>query len=276
MIPSVYDYQDFRRFIADAQHAIKSTKPFFTYRHIAKTVGLKSPGHITWIIQGKRNLAKKKILPFARVFGLNEKETDFFTSLVHFDQAKTHVEKKIHLDHLVAFQIPEKAVVQPSSYEFYSKWYHPAVRELFAIHLLGNDYKRIARIVQPRITPREAKQSVRLLCRLGLIRKDDKGHYRQVDQSVSTGDVWRSVAIRQFQMDTFDLAREALNSVDAKERDVSTLTMSISDERFAMVAERIRQFRNELITLITSDTSPSRVYQLSMALFPLSRQERKS
>jgi uncharacterized protein (TIGR02147 family) len=149
------------------------------------------------------------------------------------------------------------------------------VRELFAIHALGDDYKQIARMIQPHITPREAKQSVDLLCRLDLVHKDGKGHYRQVKQAVSTGDVWRSVAIRQFQMDTFDLAKNALNSIDAKERDVSTLTMSMSEERFAMMQERIKQFRNELIALVTSDDKPSRVYQLSMALFPLSGKGRE-
>jgi uncharacterized protein (TIGR02147 family) len=272
MTPSVYDYQDFRKFIADAQRAIKAAKPFFTYRHIAALIGLKSPGHITWIIQGKRNLSKKKILPFAKVLGLNEKETGFFTHLVHFDQAKTHLEKKLHLDRLVTFLEPKKTIVKPPAYEFYSKWYYSAVRELFAIYALGDDYKRIARLIQPAITPREAKQSVLLLCGLGLVKKDNTGHYRQVNQAVSTGDAWRSVAIRQFQMDTFDLAKKALNSINAKERDVSTLTMSISDERFAMIRERIKQFRNELVTLITSDKSPGRVYQLSMALFPLSQE----
>jgi uncharacterized protein (TIGR02147 family) len=272
MTPSVFEYQDFRKFIADAQRAIKATKPFFTYRHIASAVGMKSPGHITWIIQGKRNLSKKKILPFAKVLGLNERETEFSNNLVHFDQAKTHVEKKLFLDRLVGFIEPKKTIVQPSSYDFYSKWYHSAVRELFAIHKIGDDYKQIASLIQPAITPRQAKQSVKLLCSLGLIKKDNSGHYMQVNQAVSTGDAWRSVAIRQFQIDSFDLAKEALNSIDAKERDVSTLTMSISDERFALIQERIKQFRNELVTLITSDKSPSRVYQLSMALFPLSRE----
>jgi uncharacterized protein (TIGR02147 family) len=276
MVPSVYDYHDFRKFIADAQRAIKAKKPCFTYRFIAQKVGMKSPGHITWIIQGKRNLSKKKILPFAQVFGLNAKETEFFISLVHFNQARTHIEKKFYLDRLVSLQGPQKTVIQPGSYELYSKWYYSVVRELFAIHQLGDEYKRIAHLVQPPITVREAQQTVELLCNLGLIRKNASGHYSQVEQAITTGDVWRSVAIRQFQMDTFDLAKEALNSVDAAQRDISTITMSISDERFAMMCERIKQFRNELIALATSDTAPSRVYQLSMALFPLSRPERES
>jgi uncharacterized protein (TIGR02147 family) len=276
MAPSIYEYHDFRKFIADAQRATKAARPFFTYRHIAKNVGMKSPGHITWIIQGKRNLSKKKIPLFAKVFGLDAAETEFFTNLVYFNQARTHLEKKLYLDRLVRLQSPEKTVIQPSSYEFYAKWYFSAVREIVAIHPLGDDYKHIARLVQPQITPRQAQESIALLTRLGLIRKNHEGHYEQVKQAISTGDVWRSVAISQFQMDSFELAKEALNSFDAKERDVSTLTMSISDERFNLICERIKQFRSELITLITTDETPSRVYQLSMAFFPLSRKEREA
>ena len=274
MNPSVYDYQDFRKFIADSQCAIKSKKPFFTYRYIAKIIGLRSPGHITWIIQGKRNLAKSKIMPFAQILGLSVDEIEFFTLLVHFDQAKTHIEKKMYLDRLVGMRSPEKEIVPSSSYEFYEKWYYSAVRELIAIKEFGDDYKQIARLTQPQITPRQAHESVKLLCSLGLIEKNGKGKYTQVKQAVSTGDMWRSVAIRQFQMDTFDLAKNALNGIDAKERDVSTLTMSISQERFELIRERIKQFRNELVSIITSDEAPSRVYQLSMALFPMSQQER--
>lgn len=272
-MPNIYDYLDFRAFIADAQKAIKASKPFFTYRYIAGKVGMKSPGHITWIIQGKRNLCDKKIPFFVQLFGLSAAESEFFAALVHFNQAQTHIEKKMFLDKLVTLQGPEKALIQPASYEFYNKWYYPVVRELMAIHKLGDDYKRMARLVTPAITSREAQQAVELLVRLKLIRKTPAGHYEQVRQSLSTGEEWRSVAIRQFQMDSFDLAKEALNSVDPLERDISTLTMSISDERFSIIKDRIRQFRSGLVSLITSDCAPSKVYQMDIALFPLSKKE---
>ncbi len=275
MTPSVFDYLDFRVFIADAQKAIKAKKPCFTYRYIAERVGMKSPGHITWIIQGKRNLSKKKIPLFAQIIGLDAKETEFFIGLVHFNQAKTHVEKKQFLDALVRLQEPQKAIVQPASYEFYSKWYHSAIRELVAVKKINDDFRRIAHLLQPAITPKEAQQSIELLCRLGLIEKNKDGLYKQVKQAISTGDIWHSVAVRQFQMDSLDLAKGALNSVDAKQRDISTITMSISEERFNQICQRIKQFRNELISLATSDTEPTGVYQLALALFPLSNKERE-
>jgi uncharacterized protein (TIGR02147 family) len=272
-MPSVFNYLDYRLFIADAQKEIKVKKPFFTYRYIAQKVGMKSPGHITWIIQGKRNLSKKKIPLFAHVFGLNAKETEFFSTLVFFCQAKTHLDKKFFLDKLVAHQGPEKQLIQPSSYEFYNKWYYPIVRELVAIYRLSDDFKRISRLVSPAITPREAQQAIALLLKLDCIRKNAQGNYEQVDQAITTGETWRSIGIRQFQMDTFELAKKALNTVPPGERDVSTLTMSISSERFQMIRERISSFRNELVSLITSDPAPTGVYEMNIALFPLSKRE---
>jgi uncharacterized protein (TIGR02147 family) len=270
---SVFNYLDFRLFIADAQKEFKSKKPFFTYRYIAQKVGMKSPGHITWIIQGKRNLSRKKIPLFAQLFGLNAEATEFFSALVLFCQAKTHLDKKLFLDKLVALQVPEKQLIQPSSYEFYNKWHYPIVRELIAIHKLGDDFKRIGRLISPAITPREAQQAIALLVKLDLIRKNAQGHYEQVKQAITTGETWRSIGIRQFQMDTFDLARKALNTVPPGERDISTLTMSISEERFGMIKERIKAFRNDLASLITSDPAPTSVYEMNIALFPLSKKE---
>jgi len=71
----------------------------------------------------------------------------------------------------------------------------------------------------------------------------------------------------------FTAAKRALDDVDPKERDISTLTMSISKERYDIIKERIRTFRNELSSLITSDPSPESVYQMSIALFPLSKKD---
>jgi uncharacterized protein (TIGR02147 family) len=275
-MPNVFDYLEFRQFIADAQKEIKAAKPFFTYRYIAEKAGMKSPGHLTWIIQGKRNLCDKKIPAFARLLGLSRKETEYFSTLVHFCQARTHVEKKVFLDTLVALQGPEKTLIQPASYEFYNKWYYPVVRELVAVYTLGDDFKRIARLVSPPITPREAQKAIELLAKLNFIRKDAGGHYEQVKQAITTGETWRTVAIRQFQLDTFDLAKKALNETSPEQRDISTLTMSISDERFAVIKERIRAFRSELVSLITSDGAPSKVYEMNIALFPLSKKEARS
>jgi uncharacterized protein (TIGR02147 family) len=164
-------------------------------------------------------------------------------------------------------------LIQPASYEFYNKWYYPIVRELVAIHKLGDDFKRISRLVSPAITPREAQQAIALLTKLDLIRKNAQGQYEQVKQAITTGETWRSIGIRQFQMDTFDLAKKALNTVPPEERDLSTLTMSISRERFQMIKERISAFRNELVSLITSDPEPTSVYEMNIALFPLSKKE---
>jgi uncharacterized protein (TIGR02147 family) len=272
-MPEIFAYFDYRQFLKDAMAAMKAVRPAFTYRFIAGKVGMKSPGHITWIIQGKRNLSEKKILPFAQILGLNERATKFFTALVHFNQASTHLQKKEYLDELVSLQGSEKALIKPISYEFYKKWYYSAVRELVATNSLDDDFKRIAHLVYPPITPREAQQAIALLVKLNFIRKDAAGRYVQVKQAISTGEAWRSVAVRQFQMDTFDLAKGALDKVAAAERDISTLTMSISEESFTRICHRIKQFRNELVTIVTADKNPARVYQMNIALFPLSSRE---
>jgi hypothetical protein len=40
-----------------------------------------------------------------------------------------------------------------------------------------------------------------------------------------------------------------------------------------MIKERIKAFRNDLASLITSDPAPTSVYEMNIALFPLSKKE---
>ena len=217
--------------------------------------------------------AIKKYLPLLSCLALAKKKMFFLPRSFTSARLAPLSKKKQFLDTLVMLQAPEKTLIQPASYEFYKKWYYPVVRELVAVYPLGDDFKRIARLVSPRITPGEARQAIALLVKLGFIRKNASGHYEQVKQAVTTGETWRSVAVRQFQLDTFDLAKKALNDVAPKERDISTLTMSISEERYRIIKERITAFRNELVSLITSDKNPERVYEMNIAFFPLSEKE---
>ncbi len=274
-MPDIYEYLDYRSFLKDAFKEIKLKKRFFTHRYVARQVGMKSTGHISWILSGKRNLSKKMTGPFASVFGLGPKESEFFEALVHFNQAKTHIDKKYYLDKLVTFHKRENKLVSSFQYELFDKWYYPVIRELVAIHKIKDDYKSLAKYVVPAISPTRAEQAVKLLERLKFIRRNYKGYLEQSNQAITASDAVKSVAIRQFQMDTFELGKQALDSIPKEERDISTSTMSISRERFEFIRERIKAFREEIMAAVKSDDDQEQVFQFNLALFPLSKAKAK-
>ncbi len=266
----IYNYLNYRIYLRDAQEHLKSRSPSFTVRYIATKVGYKSPGHITWILQGKRNLPKKKIPQFARVFKLNKKETHYFEVMVLYTDAKKHFDKKYHFEKLVSLQKSENRIVGKDKLAYWDAWYHSAIRELVALHRISDDYKRVAKMLIPRITPSEAEKSLKLLSRIGFIKKDERGYYHRVDKVVTTGEKWQSLAIRQYQLNTLDLAKKGLETLPKEERDISTVTVSISEKRFREIRKRLREFRQEIITPARTDNNPERIYHLGLQLFPLS------
>ncbi len=270
-LPDIYTYLDYRAFLRDAQAAIKENDPAFSHRNIAARAGLKSPGHITWIYQGKRNLTLKLVPIFAEIFGIKDKPYRYFETLVQFNNAKKHSLKRAFFEELMAIQKSEKRVVRKEEYQYWSKWYHSVIRELVAILPVTDNYKSAAHQLLPKISPRELQQSLKTLERLGFIKKNENGQYQRLDKVISSGYEWKAFAILEYQRNLLDLAKAALNDIDKSERDISTLTLSISKSRFELIKDRIKTFREELINLAQTDTNPERIYQIGLLFFPVSQ-----
>jgi len=65
-------------------------------------------------------------------------------------------------------------------------------------------------------------------------------------------------------------ATDAIESVPAKERDVSSLTLCLSPEGLERFKKRIADFQRELIELAEQETERSQAVQVNFQLFPLS------
>ena len=131
------------------------------------------------------------------------------------------------------------------------------------------DFALLGKLLHPQISAKEARESVRLLEELDLIKKGADGRYRLTETAVTTGEEWRSVAIAAYQEETIRLSQEAIERHDRMLRDVSTVTMNISAADFEELRERITEFRRSLISFVNESTGPDRTYQLNIQLFPL-------
>jgi uncharacterized protein (TIGR02147 family) len=139
----------------------------------------------------------------------------------------------------------------------------------------GRGFRELGRQLDPPIGAKQAKESVRLLERLGLVRRDDTGRYVLADAAITTGPEWNSLAIRSFQEETLAIAREALGRHPREVRDISTVTMNIRAEDFRELQEKIARFRSSVIQHVNQCAGADRVYQLNIQLVPLSRTMKK-
>jgi uncharacterized protein (TIGR02147 family) len=79
---SIYDYTDYRRFLADYYAARKKNCPSFSYRNFARRASISSSGLYKEIVDGKRGLSRALIVKFARALKLNRRETNYFEAMV--------------------------------------------------------------------------------------------------------------------------------------------------------------------------------------------------
>jgi uncharacterized protein (TIGR02147 family) len=266
----IFEYIDYRKLLKDMYEDRKKEFPFFSYRYIARKVGFNSAGFFVNIIQAKRNISSAFIFKFAQVFKLKRAETEYFELLVLFDQAKDHEQKKYYFEKILGSKKSKIKVTDARHYEFYSRWYYTAVREVLNFYKFNGNYAELAKKVSPAITPAEAKKAVSLLEQMGFIRKTERGYYQLADAIITTGYEAKSVAINNFLISTTELARQAIDRYPRDQRSLSTLTFSCSAEGYAQIDERLKRFRREIMEIVRSDKDIDRVYHINFQVFPMS------
>ncbi|MBW8889788.1 MAG: TIGR02147 family protein [Fibrobacteres bacterium] len=268
-------YSDYRLYLKEYYETRKASQPSFSFRYLSTRAGINSSAFYKYIIDGKRNLTKTTILKTCAALKLMDKEAEYFENLVFFNQAKTIKEKNLYFDKLTRLRGDyERRRVEESQYAFYGEWHHSAVRELLGCMRFKWDYPFLAKCLTPSITPSQAEESVALLARLGMAKKDAQGRWRQADPVLTTGGQVDAAAVVDFQKRMLELALEAFDRAAPGERLMSSTTFGISPETFDLFKKKIRDLKAELLELARLDGNPSRAYQLNLNLFPLSRENR--
>jgi|GEM_PF-4549437 hypothetical protein len=103
---SIFTYLSYREFLVDAYGERKRARQAFSYRFIAGRLGINASTFVR-ILQGKRNLTQKMIVPVADLFKLGRRETAYFGLLVNLEQARNDQEKKLYFEKAVSFNKSE-------------------------------------------------------------------------------------------------------------------------------------------------------------------------
>ncbi len=251
---------------------MKSTKPFFSYQYFAEKAGFKAKSFVHKVIKGERALSQNSVFCIARALNLKGKEIAFFEALVHFNESTTAQEREYYFTRMQQVEPKNEGIrLQKNQYNYFAKWYHAVVRELVTILPFGDDYKILARAVQPAITPKQVKESVELLLELGMIRKNEESNlYEQTDTYITTRDTIVALAVNKFQRETMDLALKSHENDDRENRDFSSLTIGISAKGYEKIRSELKDFRSYIGRIVREDNPADRVYQINFQIFPVS------
>jgi uncharacterized protein (TIGR02147 family) len=262
---SPFKYTDYRKFLRDYFKESAATYPF-----VCKTTGIKSPGHLSLILNGKVNISDVQADNFVGFCKLKKREAEFFRTMVLFNQEKKSDAKIELFERLSSFRGSSIYRVGPHLYKFYDKWYHSVVRALLEFVDIRDNAGDLGKMVVPSIKPEQARGSVRLLSELGLISVDDRGYLKPTEKSIDTGSTAGSVMVNRFVLSMLDRAHEAMGRFPRSERIFSCVTLGISREGYDELLVELREFRRKAAE-IAGKHPANRVVQLNFQLFPVSK-----
>ncbi|MBN2035377.1 MAG: TIGR02147 family protein, partial [Chitinispirillaceae bacterium] len=236
----------------------------------------KSSGFLLHVMKGQRNLTRPVALGIARAMGLTAAQTEYFEDLVSFGQAKLQSDKEYYLERIAAKRKGVKIeALDDRQYEFYSAWHHSVIRELVTLVRKNYNPALLAKLLVPAITPKQAKESLKLQEELGILKKRRSGRYCQAKPFVSGGGPVRNTAVIKFQKEMLEHAKGAWDRFKAEEATMHTETLCMSEELVERIRQEIREFKERLMEMVASEKRPpERVFHLNINLFPVTRSVR--
>ncbi len=270
--PEIFEYTCFRLFLRDLLVFTKSEKPFFSYRYFSQKAGFTSPNFLKLVIDGKRNLSHPSIEKFVKGFSLSLSEADFFNQLVLFNQADKPLERARFAEN-ISRTLGKRKIhhLQKSEFNYYSKWFNIALRELVATKSFREDPEWIAQQFHPMLSASDVGKSLRDLEALGLLSRTSDGKLVPNESSLNTENEVASSMISLYHKKMLQLAGESIDRTPREWRELSAICIPISLSKAQDIKERIQKFREEILLLAKEDDQREAVYQLNLQLFPLTK-----
>lgn len=268
-LPSVFDYLDYRRFLADWLTARRLADPAFSLRAFALKAGLplSNSSFFSKVISGKRNLTLDLQFRMAKALKLGASEIKYFGLLVQFGQSKDPEGKQHLYSELARYAKSKARIIGLEGYEYYSRWQNGAVRAYFGIDQKENNPAAIGRRVFPQVPAKEVEDAIGLLLRLGMIARTANG-YALRDANIAVERENKDFVGKLRIGEMLGLARDVFNHVPPADREYSATTVYISGRGYQALKEKIRAFREEVKSLVAADQGEDRIYTLGLQLFP--------
>jgi uncharacterized protein (TIGR02147 family) len=267
----VYAYRDYRAYLRAFYAHKKARGRGFSLRVFSRAVDSGSSNILKLVMDGDRNLSPAMAQRFAGACGLEGAAAGHFCDLVAFNQAKTTGERDRAYQRLKASRrYREIHQLDAAQDAYHGRWYIPAIRELAAHRDFRPDPRWIARTLVPSITPRQAREALKVLREIGLLVEGEDGTLSQAQPLLSTPDRPLGHHVVRYHRAMMERAAEALDDIPRDEREMGSLTLCLSEQSMHELKAHLQRFREELLQSYVADDDATRVVQVNFQMFPLS------
>lgn len=271
----VASFLDYREYLVAIYQYLKHHHKI-SWTRFAECLGFGPTNVLHLICIGKRPLSTKAAQKIAPQLLPKVHQREYFIALTKYQNCRDPRQRDqqfntlLRLKNRILTSAEDRTIL-----EYFSAWYHPVIREMTFMQEFKSDPEWIAERIFPRIRPEQARKSLDLLVELGLITFDQiRQRHVATSQTISTGDEVASIAIVKYHQESINLGRESLTSVEQIRRDVSAITICVSETTAQQIKNEIQLFRKRMLSIADNQQDGNQVYQLNMQLFPLTRGEK--
>ena len=277
-VPNLFDYFDYREYLQDYYLFHKKRNSAYSYRLFARKAKLGSPNYLKLVVDGKRRITDRTLFQFARGLGLSKDEEKYFRELVMYQEVSDPDSKETHLKALLKYQEKQRTPtpLKADRIKFLMDWHHGAVRALINLKDFIEDPKWIANRLGNKITEAQAKESLELLTRLGILVRNEQGVLEQHEPLLTSSDEVPSHILRNLHRTFLRKAINSIFSVPMERRELSGLILSVPNNRMKELKEEIKEFRKKLNRKYGLDRQTDDVYYVGLYMFPLSQSVKKN
>ncbi len=268
----VFHFLDYRQFLKVRFTELKKSRRHVTHRSLMQKAGFTSPNFLKLVMDGKRNLSKNSIEKIAQAMELDSKELIIFRALVEFNQAKSASQKDHAYDALRNLRKDLNLQrLSPSQFDYFKNWSMIAIRELATLPQFKEDPQWISDFLMNKVSVSKIKKNLQLLEKLGVFVRNKKGHLKVNNTHITTDDeTMLRLAKYKLHKVMINKGLKAMDETPSHLRDMSTITVAISQRLFKEVTTRIKNFRREILSLCEDTQEADSIYQMNIQLFNLS------
>jgi uncharacterized protein (TIGR02147 family) len=270
-------FVDYKLFLLALYEFMKSHASHYSYKQMAEDLGFAPTGIINQMVSGRRRLTSKSAQTISVSLGLAGVEKRYFLTLVDYTHAKDSTRRQELHSKLVELKSQELQEDEKDALAYFSRWFHPVIREILGMEHGSADPEWIAEKIFPKVRVQEVEASIALMVRLGLLIFDDeKKRLVPSEKSIRTPRATKSIALKHYHEETIELGKASLAQTPGQDRNISTIATSMSQKTFSKVKQQIVDFQLKILSECEEENDQGdRVFQFNMQLFPVTTPTQK-
>lgn len=246
--------------------------PQYSLRAMARAISIPAPV-LSGVLNGKRNLSLARAHQLAEKLEFSEKEKEYFSALVQFENAKTPSLKEAFERRLRELAGGSGRIYDLTIDHFSSiaKWYHLALLQLFDTEKTV-DAKTTARRLG--ISVHEAQDALDRLERLDLVERSEDS-YRRLQYRLLVSSQMPNEAIRSYQRVMLNQAAESLETQTNDEKFVGSETFAFDPAMLPAARDLIEDCFRKLLELAARSDKRTEVYHAGVNFFRVTKNSNK-